>query len=119
MIQSANPSTGICAVNFIVTLADSSLPHVVEKRRDARERFANLVVPTLERPTEVWQVAYDDGSTRNRYIKLFSGVKYDLLVIVRVDPDGSVFWNMMQRDRKSMNLLRTGKLIYSDGGVGA
>lgn len=89
-----------------------SLPHVVEKRADQRERFANFVLPTLLRPTEVWAVAYDDGSVRNRYLKLFSGSRYDLLVLVKVEPDGSVFWNMMQRDRKGMNALRIGDLVY-------
>ena len=99
-----------------VTITDASLPHVVEKRIDARERFAELVEPTLSRPNEVWQVEYDDATTRNRYIKLFSGTKYDLLVMVRVDPDGSVFWNMMQRDRKRMNALRMGRLAYPENG---
>jgi len=89
-----------------------SLPHVVEKRADQRERFANFVLPTLLRPTEVWAVAYDDGSVRNRYVKLFSGSRYDLLVLVKVAEDGSVFWNMMQRDRKGMNALRIGDLVY-------
>lgn len=93
-----------------VTLRDASLPHVVEKRSDQRERFAAFVLPTLQRPTEVWRVAYDDGSHRNRYIKLFTGAKYDLLVMVKVQKDGSVFWNMMQSDRKGMNALRLGEL---------
>lgn len=43
---------------------------------------------------------------------MFTGTKYDLLVMVRVDPDGSVFCNMMQRDRKGMNALRMGHLVY-------
>ena len=42
----------------------------------------------------------DDATLRHRYIKLFGGSKYDLLVIVRVEPDGSIFWNRMQRERK-------------------
>ena len=95
-----------------VRINDSSLPHVVEKRQGQRERFAHFVLPTLRRPNEVWSVKYDDGSARNRYIKLFGGSKYDLLVMVKVEPDGSVFWNMMQRDRKGMNALRTGELVF-------
>lgn len=95
-----------------VTINDSSLPHVVEKRQDARERFANFIEPTIVRPSEVWKVNYDDGTTRNRYIKLFSGSRYDMLVMVRVERDGGVFWNMMQRDRKGMNALRIGELLY-------
>jgi len=92
-----------------VVIKYASLLHVVEKRSDQRERFASFVLPTLQRPTEIWRVAYDDGSHRNRYIKLFTGAKYDLLVMVKVQEDGSVFWNMMQRDRKGMNALRLGE----------
>lgn len=95
-----------------VRIDDLSLPHVVEKRDDQRERFGGFVLPTLLRPTEVWAVKYDDGSVRNRYIKLFSGSKYDLMVVVLVAPDGSVFWNMMQRGRKGMNGLRIGELAH-------
>ncbi len=94
-----------------VSIKDASLLHVVEKRSDQRERFAQFVLPALQRPTEVWRVAYDDGSYRNRYIKLFTGSKYDLLVMVKILEDGSVFWNMMQRDRKGMNALRLGELL--------
>lgn len=96
-----------------VLLRDANLAHVIEKRPERRERYANFVLPTLESPTEVWVTAYDDGSSRNRYIKLFSGAKYDMLVIVRLDPDGSIFWNMMQRERKKMNEMRVGERIWS------
>jgi hypothetical protein len=97
-----------------VRIHDSSLLHVVEKRTEARERFANFILPTLRNPTEIWATKYDDATVRNRYIKLFPGVKYDLLVIVRVEPDGSIFWNMMQRERKKMNELRVGNRIYEE-----
>ncbi len=97
-----------------VRIHDSSLLHVVEKRPDARERFANFIKPTLTNPTEVWETAYDDATVRRRYIKVFAGVKYDLLVVVRVEPDGSIFWNMMQRERRKLNDLREGKLLYEE-----
>ena len=95
-----------------ITIHDSSLPHVVEKRPEARERFANFILPTLRNPSEVWATQYDDATLRHRYIKIFAGAKYDLIVIVRVEPDGSIFWNMMQRDRKKMNDLRVGDRIF-------
>ena len=95
----------------MVRLHDSSLLHIVLKEVDARERYANFILPTLRNPTEVWATQYDDATLRHRYIKLFGGSKYDLLVMVRVEPDGSIFWNMMQRDRKKMNDLRVGQLI--------
>ncbi|MES2948635.1 MAG: PBECR2 nuclease fold domain-containing protein [Pseudomonadota bacterium] len=98
----------------MVMLLDASLPHVVEKTADARERYANFILPTLRSPTEVWATRYDDATVRHRYIKLFSGAKYDLMVIVRVEPDGSIFWNMMQRDRKKMNDMRVGERVFSE-----
>lgn len=96
----------------MVMLLDSSLPHVLEKDVDACERYANFVLPTLRYPTEVWATQYDDATIRHRYIKLFTGSKNDLLVVVRVEPDGSIFWNMMQRERKKMNDLRVGERLF-------
>lgn len=97
----------------MVRLHDSSLAHVIAKRADGRERYANFVLPTLRNPTEVWATRYDDATLRHRYIKLFAGSKYDLLVLVRVEPDGSIFWNMMQRDRKKLNDQRVGERLFS------
>jgi len=108
----AGESIAVNTPKGTVRIADTSLHHVVEKRQDQRERFSNMAIPTLERPTEIWQAAYDDGTVRDRYIKLFSSAKYDILVMVKVDPDGGIFWNMMQRDRKGMNALRMGTLTY-------
>lgn len=96
----------------MVRLHDASLPHLVAKGNDGRERFANFVLPTLRSPTEVWATRYDDATLRHRYIKLFAGSKYDLLVVVRVEPDGSIFWNMMQRDRKKLNDQRVGERLF-------
>lgn len=97
----------------MLRILDASLTHVVEKDKDARERYANYVLPTLRKPTEVWATQYDDATTRHRYIKLFNGSKNDLLVVVMVNPDGSIFWNMMQRDRKGMNDMRVGERKFS------
>lgn len=96
----------------MVTLHDFTLPHVVEKRLDRRERFADFLLPTLRNPTEVWATEYDDATKRNRYIKLFNGPGYDLLVIVKVEPDGGIVWNLMQRDRKKMNDQRVGVRLF-------
>jgi phage-Barnase-EndoU-ColicinE5/D-RelE like nuclease2 len=96
----------------MVIIQDATLGHVVEKRQDQRERYAAFIVPTLERPSEVWAVGYDDGSTRDRYIKVFAGAKYDILIMVMVMEDGGVFWNMMNRDRAGMNALRIGDLRW-------
>lgn len=90
------------------------LPHTVEKRADARERYANYVLATLLDPFEVWLTAYDDGSYRKRYIGVFRADK-DLLVVLRENRDGSLYrdlYNLMQRDAKSLNKLREGQLLY-------
>ena len=63
-------------------------------------------------PDEVWQVSYDDDTLRKRFIKLFSGAKYDMLVIVNQLPNGNIVWNLINRDRKGMNALRVGQLLY-------
>jgi SPP1 gp7 family putative phage head morphogenesis protein len=99
----------------LVTIFDKLLTHVVEKRLDRRERFGAFVLPTLQQPDEVWETAYDDATTRRRFIKLFSDSKYDLLVIVREGPDGAVLWNVLNRDRKAMNTMRTGRLVHGHG----
>jgi len=96
----------------IVAIFDDLLKHVVEKRLDARERYASYVLPTLQTPDEIWQTAYDDDTTRRRYIKLFSDAKYDILVIVREGANGDVLWNVLNRDRKDMNTMRVGNLLY-------
>jgi hypothetical protein len=84
--------------------------HIVEKRLDSRERYARFILPTLQSPLEVWKTAYEDGH-RERYIKLFQG-KNDLLVIVRLNLDGSLLWNIMQRKTSKMDDLRLGELLW-------
>ncbi|MBS0508138.1 MAG: hypothetical protein JSR53_12220, partial [Proteobacteria bacterium] len=95
-----------------VSILDRLLPHVVGKRGDARERYGRFILPTLAIPDEVWSTAYDDDTIRRRFIKLFAGAKYDILVIVREQADGSVLWNVINRERKGMNALRVGTPIY-------
>ena len=96
-----------------VTILEELLVHVVEKRLDARERYAPFVLPTLMTPDEVWATAYDDGTKRRRFIKLFTGGKYDIATIVMQNPNGSILWNVIIRERKGMNNLRVGALEYA------
>lgn len=86
------------------------LPHLVDDELNARERYANFILPTLTDPFEVYLTAYEDGY-RMRYIGLFTG-KNDLLVVVRENKDGSLLWNIMQRDDRRMNAAREGALLY-------
>ena len=86
------------------------LPHMVGKETDARERYANFILPTLTDPFEIWEIAYPD-LPRNRYIGLFRG-RRDFMVVVRVNSDGSLMWNVMQAKPKDMNSHRIGELRY-------
>ncbi len=88
----------------------SSLPHLVEKRDEARERYAKYILPTLQAPFEIWLTEYNDGF-RKQYIGRFKG-KRDLLVIVKKQRDGSFLWNIMHSDSKRLNNNRTGILLY-------
>ncbi len=95
-----------------VPLAYERLPHMVDKDRDARERYANFILPKLMQPYEIWETAYADGTTRPRFIGLFDGPA-QVMVVVRIDRDGRVFWNYMQAKNKDMNSHREGvSLVY-------
>ncbi|MCK9987607.1 MAG: hypothetical protein AzoDbin1_04079 [Azoarcus sp.] len=99
-----------------VAIRPELLPHTVEKRTDARERYANYALATLENPFEIWLTAYDDGTYRKRYIGVFAADS-DLLVVLRENRDGSLYWelyNLMQRDSKGLNKLREGQLLFGD-----
>lgn len=95
-----------------VAILDRLLAHVVEKRTDGRERFGRFILPTLTKPDEVWSTAYDDDTLWRRFIKLFAGAKYDILIIAVEQADGSVLWNVMPRNRAEMNKLRVGEPVY-------
>ncbi|WP_199153565.1 PBECR2 nuclease fold domain-containing protein [Chromobacterium sp. ASV23] len=94
-----------------VAVMRDKLPHIVEKRKDGRERYANFAASTVGAPYEVWRVAYDDGSFRLAFIGLFAG-RQQLLVVVDVEDD-KVLWNMMNCEAKALNKHRHGTLIYS------
>lgn len=94
-----------------VTIKKTNLSHTVEKRVDARERYALYIRPTIIEPYEIWRAEDWDGF-RHHYIAAFFG-KNDITVTVRTDPGGNMFWNFMQRDARRMNNLRQGELIHS------
>lgn len=101
-----------------VVIRRELLPHLVGKEPDGRERYANYILPTLQRPFETWLTAYNDGTYRKRYFGLFQA-RNDLLVVVRENPDGSLFWevyNMMQRNRRQLNQLRVGEPLFGEVG---
>lgn len=85
------------------------LAHIVAKDSDARERYGNFILPTLESPFEVWLSEYPDGF-RHRYIGLFEEI--GLLAIVRINKDGSLLWNMMKAAEAYTNRQREGLLLF-------
>lgn len=87
------------------------LSHMVDKDADARERYANFVMPTLVDPFEVWATRYDDGTIRPRLIGLFKGKK-QMALILRINRDGSMLYNMMQADDARLDDFRTGAPLY-------
>lgn len=66
-----------------VFLKRELLAHMAEKEADARERYANFILPTLQNPYEIYLTEYEDGF-RERYIGLFTG-KSDILTVVRIN----------------------------------
>ena len=86
------------------------LMHIVEKRTDARERYVNFALTTLEAPYEVWKVAYDDGSYRYSFIGMFKH-KRQMLVVVKISGK-KILWNFMHTSMGSLNKHRNGELIY-------
>lgn len=95
------------------TIWRDNLPHLVAKEADGRERYANYVLPTLTQPYEVWLKAHVDGKLRENYVGIYQEGRNALLVIVRINRDGSLMWNMMQRPPKDMDRLREGWLVYA------
>ncbi|WP_421793552.1 phage minor head protein [Hydrocarboniphaga effusa] len=86
------------------------LPHLVAKQSDARERYGLFLLATLADPFEVYLTEYEDGF-RTRYIGLFGGAA-QLMVVARINRDGTVLWNIMQADEKGLNKQRVGELLY-------
>ncbi|WP_234082304.1 phage minor head protein [Azonexus sp. R2A61] len=92
-----------------VALRYEWLAHIVEKDRDARERWANFILPTLESPYEVWLHEYADGF-RHRYIGVFEEI--GMLLIARLNQDGSLLWNALRAKEPYLNQRRAGLLLY-------
>lgn len=110
-VSKANKNRTVATPAGNVIVSYDKLHHTVEKRSDERERYANYILPTLEHPYEVWEVPYEHGVTRKRYIGLFHGQR-DLMVSVSIEPDGTILWNFMQESHAGMNRQRIGNLAY-------
>ncbi|MGN0008163.1 MAG: PBECR2 nuclease fold domain-containing protein [Desulfovibrionaceae bacterium] len=96
----------------LVGLQRDLVRHMVQKEQDGRERYANFVLPTLEAPSEVWLTAYGDGY-RRRYIRFFRDS--NMMIVVRVNRDGSLFWNGMKMRDVNIDKNRMGILLFRAG----
>ncbi|MBC7881981.1 MAG: hypothetical protein H7Y37_11695 [Anaerolineae bacterium] len=94
-----------------VEIRGDLLPHLVEKRLDQRERYANFILPTLANPYEIFETGYEDGSRRLRFFGVFAS-KYSVQVVVMMGNPEMFLWNFMHAERKKMNKNRSGKLIF-------
>lgn len=100
------------AIQSWAIVSIDNLKHVVEKRRDARERFSKLAHLTLLNPFEVWKIKYSDGGFRLAFIGIFLGSKNHILLILKIDANNNVLWNFMQCELKKLNKHRLGELLY-------
>lgn len=98
-----------------VMLHKDYLTKIAQKRSDKRERYANYILPTLENPQEVYVTKYSDGHFRRKYVKLFTDKGKTMLAVVRINRDGSLFWNVLPAEDKTADKFRTGQLIFTTG----
>ena len=93
-----------------VLINKNYLKHITAKESDRREQFANYIVPTLEKPYEVYVTQYADGTRRMRYIGLFEG--NEGMGAITLNRDGSILWNAIKTSSAKLNSFRVGWLIY-------
>ena len=85
--------------------------HILLKRDQQREKFINHIIPTLTAPDEIWLTGYKDGF-RRQFIKAFKD-KNNMLIIVRENLDGSLFWNAIPTNKPNyVDGRRKGVLLY-------
>lgn len=92
------------------------LRHIVGQEsngiRDARERFAKFILPTLQDPDEIWLVG-----GRKRFIKVFAsgkgGKSRPMLLVLENLADEFLLWTAYRVRAPEINKQRTGTLLYS------
>jgi len=105
-----------------VTIRRKAAGYIAGKR--GRGQYANRILATLTDPDEVWQVAFDDGTLRTRYIKLYDdpGIGGSLCIVSKL-PDGQeVFINYIpmsdlpENDAEArIDIQRIGSLLFRRG----
>lgn len=86
------------------------LYHIVEKRQNARERFAAHAKATILDPFEVWAAEYSDESIRYKFIGTFAEKNQIVVIVAKFQEH--LFWNYMNMEAKKLNKLRTGNLLF-------
>ena len=102
-----------------ITIRRKAAGYIAGKK--GRGQYANRILPTLTDPDEVWRVAFDDGTLRTRYIKLYDdpGAGGSLCIVSKL-PDGQeVFINYIpmgdlpEDDAEAcIDSQRTGELLF-------
>ena len=93
-----------------VVVPRTSLPHIVEKRADSRERYVRHAIDTLTGPFEIWQVAYTNGFFRLVFINVYEA-KNDMIVVIDIQRR-QVLWNFFHAPSRSVNKHRQGRLMF-------
>ena len=101
-----------------VYVTESFVDHIVDHKKDHRERFADWILPSLRDPAEVWLTEVTDGRGRKvyrrRFITAFEGTAKDkpTIAVTQEGKDGSLAWTFHRRDARSMDSQRSGFLLY-------
>lgn len=94
-----------------VTLTGDFVKHVAAKRGEAREQFADHIVPTLEDPVEVWlQATIRDGG-RVTYQPLYIG-DHGTYAVVQEHRAGTLGWTFYAGRVRDLERHRKGFLLY-------
>ncbi|MBU1187757.1 MAG: minor capsid protein [Gammaproteobacteria bacterium] len=112
-ITDKTPVVSVTTPAGVVQFDRERLAHLALPDRLERARFANYLLPALQQPAEIWQVEYQDGVPRQRYISLFRepGSKRATMIVTRFNADGSIFWTFYRSRLQKLNRERVGVLI--------
>lgn len=79
-----------------------------------REAYFSWVAPALKAPFEIWLMPYADGTYRTKFLAVVGGAR-DMLLMVRLNRDGSLTWDaydLATAGADTLNRLRAGTLLY-------
>lgn len=97
-----------------VMLTGEFIRHLVEKRPQQRERFAELIVPTLRDPVEVWLQPTIRRDGRLSYESAYIG-DHGAFVVAQEHREGTIGWTFYLERR--LRRRRRGYLLYRREGV--